>query len=121
MLLLNLKDQQEIVRVIQYLVEIHQKSNTVADVMQRFNLTPEQYRMCCNLAMPALAQGNMKGRFTAVSRTNKAMRQDIKRMYEAVQDMEGPGVECVRMLYDTYCARSQNVVYGSADEGEDGA
>lgn len=119
--MLNLKEQRDIVAVIEYLVEIHQKSNTVDEVMRKFRLSLDEYRMCCNLAMPALAQGNMKGRFTAVSRTNKAMRQDIKRMYEAVQDMDGPGVECVRMLYDTYCARSQNVVYGSADEGEDGA
>ena len=46
---------------------------------------------------------------------------DIKRMYEAVKDQDGPGVECVRMLHDTYCARSQNVVFGSADEDEGGA
>ena len=116
MLLLNLKEQREIVAVIEYLVEIHHKNNTVEDVMNRFGLSYEEYQMCCNLAMPALAQGNMKGRFTSVSRTNKWMREDIKRMYEAVKDQEGPGVECLKTLYEDYCVRGQNVVFGEKEE-----
>ena len=55
MQLLGLKDQKDIAEVIDYLVEIHQKSDTVEDVMEKFGLTPEEYRMCCNLAMPAPA------------------------------------------------------------------
>lgn len=116
MVLLNLKDQRDIAAVIEYLVEIHHKNNTVEDVMKKFGLSLDQYRMCCNLAMPALSQGNMKGRFTAVSRTNRYMRKDIKRMYEAVKDQEGPGVECLKMLYEDYCVRAQSVVYGSSEE-----
>ena len=58
MQLLNLKDQRDIARVIEYLVEVNTKNSTVADVMERFRLTPEEYRMCSNLAVPALAQGN---------------------------------------------------------------
>lgn len=118
MLLLNLKDQQEIVRVIQYLVEIHQKSNTVADVMQRFNLTPEQYRMCCNLAVPALAQGNMKGRFTAVSKINKSMRREIDELYQRVKGEPGTAADGVRLLHKNWCERDHNVVYGK-NEDED--
>lgn len=115
-----MKDQRDIVAVIEYLVEIHHKKNTVEDVMNKFGLTLDQYRMCCNLAMPALSQGNMKGRFTSVSRTNRYMRKDIKRMYEAVKDQEGPGVECLKMLYEEYCTRAQSVVYGSAEEDDEG-
>lgn len=40
MVLLNLTDQRRIAEVIEYLVEIHQKDNTVEDVMDRFCLTP---------------------------------------------------------------------------------
>lgn len=115
MVLIGLKDQQDIVKVIEYLVEIHQKNNTVADVMKRFSLTPEQYRMCCNLAVPALAQGNIKGRFTAVSKTNKAMRNEIKALYELAKDGEGPLADAVRQMYEKYCLHVQNVVYGKAD------
>lgn len=112
MYLLNLKDQRDIVKVIEYLVEIHQKDNTVEDVMKRFGLTCDQYRMCCNLAVPALAQGNIKGRFTAVSRTNKAMRRDIKTLYELAKDGDGPLEKGVKLMYETYCLHTQNVVYG---------
>jgi len=116
MRLLGLKDQQDIVRVIEHLVETHRKSNTVADVMQRFHLTLDEYRMCCNLAMPALAQGNMKGRFTAVSATCKAMRRNIKALYESVKDEEGTAADGVRLLYETYCTHHGNVVYGTAED-----
>lgn len=118
MQLLNLKDQRDIVKVVEYLIEIHQKSNTVEDVMKRFGLSMDEYRMCCNLAVPALAQGNMRGRFTAVSRTNKDMRRDIRALYEAVKDEDGMAAEGVRKLYATWCDRSQNVVYGSAEGAE---
>lgn len=116
MVLLNLKDQQDIVRVIEYLVEIHQKDNTVEDVMERFGLSLEEYRMCCNLAMPALRQGNIKGRFTAVSKQNKAMRRDIKALYKEVQsdpEKAAPGVE---MLFGMYCTHSCGAVFGKADD-----
>ena len=113
MVLLNLKDQQDIVRVIEYLVEIHQKNNTVEDVMKKFGIGLDEYRMCCNLAMPALAQGNMKGRFTSVSRMNKAMRSDIRALYAAVKEEESPAADGVRLLHETWCQRGQNVVYGT--------
>ena len=116
MLLLNLKEQREIVKVIEYLLEIHQKDNTVEDVMRRFGLSYEQYQMCCNLAMPALAQGNMKGRFTAVSRTNRAMREDIKALHAAVKDDDSVAAAGVRQLYDSYCQHGQNVVYGKNED-----
>lgn len=121
MQLLELKDQRKIEAVIEYLVEIHQKSDTVEDVMIRFGLTPEEYRMCCNLAMPALRQGNMKGRFTAVSRINKAMRRDIKALYrEAQLDREkaAPGLE---MLFATYCTHNYGAIYGRRDDENGGA
>ena len=115
MVLLNLKDQQDIVRVIEYLVEIHQKDNTVEDVMEKFGLSPEEYRMCCNLAMPALRQGNMKGRFTAVSRANKAIRRDIKALYKEVQSNPEKAAAGVEMLWGTYCTHSCGAVYGKRD------
>lgn len=119
MVLLNLKDQQDIVRVIEYLVEIHQKDNTVEDVMEKFGLSPEEYRMCCNLAMPALRQGNVKGRFTAVSRANKAIRRDIKALYKEVQSNPEKAAAGVEMLWGTYCTHSCGAVYGKRD-GDDG-
>ena len=112
MYLLNLKDQRDIVKVIEYLVEIHQKNNTVGDVMKRFGITADEYRMCSNLAIPAIAQGNLKGRYTAVSRTNKAMRRDIKALYELAKDGGGPLEKGVKLMYETYCLHTQNVVYG---------
>lgn len=114
--LLGLKDQRDIVAVIDYLVEIHQKSDTVEDVMAKFGLTPEEYRMCCNLAMPALRQGNMKGRFTAVSRTNKAMRRDIRALYKEVQRDGGKAAEGVEMLFGAYCTHTCGAVYGKRDD-----
>ncbi len=116
MVLLNLTDQRRIAEVIEYLVEIHQKDNTVEDVMDRFCLTPEEYRMCCNLAMPALRQGNMKGRFTAVSRANKAMRRDIKALYKEVQRDSGKAAAGVEVLYGTYCGHYGGVVYGKVND-----
>lgn len=116
MVLLNLKDQQDIVRVIEYLVEIHQKDNTVGDVMERFGLSPEEYRMCCNLAMPALRQGNMKGRFTAVSKLNKSMRRDIKALYKEVQREPEKAAAGVEKLWGTYCTHICGAVYGKRDE-----
>ena len=118
MVLLNLTDQRRIAEVIEYLVEIHQKDNTVEDVMDRFCLTPEEYRMCCNLAMPALRQGNMKGRFTAVSRANKAMRLDIKALYKEVQRDPGKAAAGVEMLWGTYCTHTCGVVFGKANESD---
>lgn len=115
MVLLNLKDQRDIVKVIEYLVEIHQKNNTVGDVMKRFGITADEYRMCSNLAIPAIAQGNLKGRYKAVSRSNKAMRADIRAAYEATMDEEGPAAEALRMLYETHCVHKQNVTFGTAD------
>lgn len=119
MYLLNLKDQRDIVQVIEYLVEIHRKNKTVAHVMEKFHLTADQYRMCCNLAMPAIAQGNMKGRFTVVRGINKAMREDIKVLYDAVKDDDGKAAAGVRRLYETYCHREQNVVWGSAEDEDE--
>lgn len=118
MYLLNLKEQQDIVRVIEYLVEVHQKNNTVGEVMERFHLTTDEYRMCCNLAMPALRQGNMKGRFTAVSQQNKRMRKDLRVLYEMADSEDGPLADGVRRMYEVYCTNSQNVVYGKRDDDE---
>ena len=115
MQLLGLVDQKRIAEVIDYLVEIHQKDNTVEDVMERFGLSPEEYRMCCNLAMPALRQGNIKGRFTAVSRINKAMRRDIKALYKEVQREPEKAAAGVEMLWGTYCTHSCGAVYGKRD------
>jgi len=42
MQLLGLKDQRDIVAVIDYLVEIHQKSDTVEDVMEKL-LSPRMW------------------------------------------------------------------------------
>ena len=115
MQLLGLVDQKRIAEVIDYLVEIHQKDNTVEDVMERFGLSPEEYRMCCNLAMPALRQGNIKGRFTAVSRMNKAMRRDIKALYKEVQSDPEKAAAGVEMLWGTYCTHSCGAVYGKTE------
>ena len=114
--MLSLRDQDEILKVIRYLVEIHQKPVTVADVMRRFGLTADQYRMCSNLAVPALAKENMDGRFTAVKNVNKRMRREIKALYEAVKDEDGLAADGVRKLYRDYCDHGQNVVYGSENE-----
>ena len=119
MTLLNLQEQREIVKVIEYLVAIHQKNNTVEDVMERFGLSYEQYSMCCNLAMPALRQGNMKGRFTAVSKTNKAMRKELKALYERVKDDGGLAAAGVREMYRNWCVKPQNVVYGKQEDNEE--
>jgi hypothetical protein len=116
MQLLGLKDQRDIVAVIDYLVEIHQKDNTVEAVMERFGLSPDEYRMCCNLAMPALRQGNIKGRFTAVSRMNKAMRRDIKALYKEVQSDPEKAAAGVEMLWWTYCTHSCGAVFGKIRE-----
>lgn len=118
MQLLGLTDQKRIAEVIDYLVEIHQKDNTVEDVMERFGLSPEEYRMCCNLAMPALRQGNIKGRFTAVSRVNKAMRRDIKALYKEVQKEPGKAAAGVEMLWGTYCTHTCGVVFGKVNESD---
>ena len=118
MKLLDLKDRRDIVAVIEYLVEIHQKDNTVGDVMERFHLTPDEYRMCCDLAMPALRQGNMKGRFTAVSRVNRAMRKAIKALYEDVQENPEKAVQGVKVLWESYCGHACAVVYGTASARE---
>ena len=118
MQLLGLKDQRDIVAVIDYLVEIHQKNDTVEDVMEKFGLTPEEYRMCCNLAMPALRQGNVKGRFTAISRTNKAMRRDIRALYKEVQRDSEKAAAGVEMLWGTYCTHTCGAVYGTASARE---
>jgi hypothetical protein len=118
MQLLGLTDQKRIAEVIDYLVEIHQKDNTVEDVMERFGLSPEEYRMCCNLAMPALRQGNIKGRFTAVSRMNKAMRRDIKALYKEVQSDPEKAAAGVEMLWGTYCTHTCGAVYGTASARE---
>ena len=115
MQLLGLVDQKRIAEVIDYLVEIHQKDNTVEDVMERFGLSPEEYRMCCNLAMPALRQGNIKGRFTAVSRINKAMRRDIKALYKEVQKEPEKAAAGVEMLWGTYCTHMCGAVYGKME------
>jgi hypothetical protein len=119
MQLLNLKDQLDIVKVVEYLVEIHQKNNTVGDVMKRFGLGIDEYRMCCNLAVPALRQGNIKGRFTALSRINRAMRRDIRTLYEAVKDEDGSAADGVRELYRRYCDHSQNAVFACAQDEAD--
>ena len=115
MQLLGLKDRRDIVAVIDYLVEIHQKNDTVEDVMEKFGLSPEEYRMCCDLAMPALRQGNIKGRFTAVSRINKAIRRDIKALYKEVQSDPEKAAAGVEMLWGTYCAHTCGAVYGKRD------
>jgi len=116
MQLLSLKEQQDIVKVIEWLTERHLKENTVAEVMKQFGLTMEEYRMCCNLAMPALALGNMKLRLTAMSKQNKAMRKEIRALYDAVKDDEGVAADGVRLLFKRHCTQAQNVVYGEDDE-----
>lgn len=123
MQLLGLKDQRDIAAVIDYLVEIHQKSDTVEDVMEKFALTPEEYRMCCNLAMPALRQGNIKGRFTAVRRMNRAMKRDIKALYREVQQDRDKAAAGVEMLFGTYCTHTCGAVYGKREDdgGGEGA
>lgn len=118
MVLINLKDQRDIVKVVEYLIETHQKNNTVDDVMTRFGLDLDRYRMCCNLAMPAIAQGNMKGRFTAVRDVNRKMRRDLRALYAAAEGEEGLLADGVRKMYETYCVRHQNVVYGKAENGD---
>lgn len=118
MQLLNLKDQQDIVKVIEYLVEIHQKNNTVDDVMKTFGLSVDEYRMCCNLAMPALRQGNMKGRYTALRQTNRKIRKDIKALYELAQWDNGPLAMGVKALYDDYVERRSRAVFASAEGQE---
>ena len=118
MQLLGLKDRRDIVAVIDYLVEIHQKNDTVEDVMEKFGLSPEEYRMCCDLAMPALRQGNLKGRFTAVSRINKAIRRDIKALYKEVQSDPGKAAAGVEMLWGTYCTHTCGVVFGKVNESD---
>lgn len=118
MQLLGLNDRRRIVAVVEYLVEINQTNDTVGDVMEKFALTPEEYRMCCDLAMPALRMGNMKGRFTAVSRINKAMRKDIKALYRAVKQEPGKAAGGVERLFETYCTHSCGAVFGSAREQE---
>lgn len=120
MTLLNLKEQRDIVAVINYLLEIRQKNNTVADVLKRFHLTFDEYRMCCNLAMPALALGNMSSRYTNIRRANKAMREDIKALCELADGEEGPLADGIRALHDKWCNHQGNVVYGSAEDEEDG-
>ena len=121
---LELKDQRRIVKVIEYLVETQQRNTTVGDVMRRFGLTAEEYRMCSNLAVPALAQGNINIRFKAVRDVNRAMRRDLETLNGAVKDEEGVAAEGVRLMYNTWCARHrQNVVYGKAEDdapSEDG-
>lgn len=112
---MGLKDRRDIVAVIDYLVEIHQKNDTVEDVMEKFGLSPEEYRMCCDLAMPALRQGNIKGRFTAVSRINKAIRRDIKALYKEVQSDPEKAAAGVEMLWGTYCTHTCGAVYGKRD------
>jgi hypothetical protein len=118
MQLLGLKDRRDIVAVIEYLVEIHQKDNTVEDVMDKFCLTPEEYRMCCDLAMPALRQGNMKSRFTAVNRINRAIRRDIKALYKEVQSDPEKAAVGVEMLWGTYCTHACGAVFGKANESD---
>ena len=118
MTLLSLMEQRRIANVINYLIEIHQKSDTVEDVMQKFGLTLDEYRMCCNLGMPALAMRNMQGRFEAVRSANKSMRRDIKALYDALKDEDGPGAEGIRMLYDAHCSHGSGVVYGTAQDEE---
>lgn len=120
MYLLNLKDQRDIVKVIEYLVETHQKNNTVEDMMKRFGLSVEQYRMCCNLAVPALAQGNMKGRYTATRNLYRKLRGDVAALYEAVKDEEGPAAEGVRRLYQDWCVpKPSSVVFGKNEDDGD--
>lgn len=116
MVLIGLKDRQDIVKVIAYLVEIHHKNETVASVMRRFHISAEEYRMCCDLAVPAIAQGNMKGRYTAVRNANKAMRSDIEALYQQVKNDEGKAAAGVRMLHKNWCEHGQNVIYGKNED-----
>lgn len=119
MQLLGLKDQREIVEVIRYLVEIYQKNDTVEDVMEKFRLSAEEYRMCCNLAVPALAVQNVKGRYRAVRKIYGQMRKDLKLLNEAVKDEDSAGARGVRMMMQTYCPQhTSNAVYGQAEDGD---
>ena len=119
MVLLNLKDQRDIVKVIEYLVEINQTSTTVEDVMQRFGLSMDEYRMCCNLGMPALTQENMKGRYDAVRTVNRSMRKDIVALYEAVKDEDNVAARGVKLLWEKYCHRESVATFGGM-KGEAG-
>ena len=119
MVLLNLKDQNDIKTVSEYLVETNKKSTTVGQIMKKFGISLDEYRMCCNLAVPALARANVEGRYTALRNVNKAMREDIKALYETLKDEDGPGAEGIRMLYNTWCDHSQSVVWGRADDEDE--
>lgn len=115
MVLLNLKDQKDIVKVIEYLVEINHKNNTVQDVRDRFGLNMDEYRMCCNLAMPTISMVNMEGRYKAIRGTNRAIRKDIAALYAATKDEDGIAARGVKLLYDRYC----NGASPEDDESED--
>ena len=119
MVLLGLKEQREIVAVIEYLLETHLKNNTVADVMKRFGITMEQYWMCSNFAKPAIAQGNIKGSYTAVKNANRNMRSDIATLYELVKDdTESVAAAGVRKLYQDWCEHKPSAVYGKNEDDE---
>ena len=120
MVLLNLKEQHEIIEVIEYLIFIHRKSVTVEDVMKRFGLSFDQYRMCCNLGAPALAEANKNGRFTTVSRANKSMRNDIKELYYALSDDDhSKAADGVRALYRSWCNREGNNAESNGYDAEE--
>ena len=116
---LDISEQNEILRVIDYLVETQNTGTTVQQVMDRFGLTVDEYRMCSNLAMPALKQGNLEGRLNAVRKIYKTMRRDIKDAYGKLDEKDdGGAARVVRRMYRAYCDRSQAVVYAE-DEGEE--
>lgn len=120
MRLLNLKEQREIVEVINYLLEIQTKNVTVAQLMEKFGISFDEYRMCCNLAKPAMMQGNMAGQYNNMRKLYAAVLADVRAAYNEVKDLEGPGADAVRRMYDAHVDRSIGVVYGKSEDESDG-
>lgn len=120
MRLLNLKEQREIVEVINYLLEIQTKNVTVAELMEKFGISFDEYRMCCNLAKPAMMQGNMAAQYNNMRKVCTAMRKAINEAWEAVQGTQGPAADAVRKLYETHVYNGGSVVYGKSEDESDG-
>ena len=55
MIEIDRKDRQRIVRAIEYLVE-HGDNKTVDDMLKQCGITFEEYRVICDIAMPAIRQ-----------------------------------------------------------------
>ena len=116
MTLLNLKEQRRIVEIIEYLVETQNKNNTVGELMAKFGITFDEYRMCCELGKPAITQGNIKSRMKAIQKNNRTLRQDVKALYELADGQDGPLAEAVRRAYKAHVAYEHTAIYGKMDD-----